>query len=593
VATTTTELFKKNGYEQSIWQPGRHLQGVFLAAGLTVFVILIHGYHPYAEDGGVYLSGIKHLLNPGLYPAWGDFVTAHLHFSLFAPAVAALVGVLHLDLMTVIFMLYAACIWMTLFAAWQIAVRIFPSVFACCGAVVLLALWLTLPIAGTSLMLMDPYVSARSISTPCGLLALAGAIDICGALNRLPWRGWALCLGSLAIAALVHPLMAAYACGCVILLACASIPDRGIRRRVTLGLCFAAIVLAALLNRFAPSQMADYAQVVQTRTYWFLDQWRWYELCGLIAPLLILGFSSRWTARFAASSARPLATMCVSAGLTSCAVALLLARSSASSYLVASLQPLRIFQTIYIVMILVLGAAMGRWLLKANPSRWAAAIIFFGSVMTWVQIDTFPHSAHLEFPWVAPSNQWEQAFLWIRSHTPEDAVFAMDDMYITSAGEDSQNFRAIAERSALPDYSKDGGIASIAPRLSTEWMRGEAAQKDLDDATDAQRMAKLRVSSVDWVVLPKGTPTAFDCAYANTAAKVCRLPGPGPQDEPGMAAARALLAMSGDELSRQSTVVHLQIAPAQTTEAANGVAQSYRRFSAALLALCKSRISHS
>ncbi len=169
----------------------------------------------------------------------------------------------------------------------------------------------------------------------------------------------------------------------------------------------------------------------------------------------------------------------------------------------------------------------------------------------------------------------------------------MDDMYITSAGEDSQNFRAIAERSALPDYSKDGGIASIAPRLSAEWMRGEAAQKDLDDATDAQRMAKLRASSVDWVVLPKGTPTAFDCAYANTAAKVCRLPGPGPQDEPGMAAARALLAMSGDELSRQSTVARLWVVPAQTTEAANSVAQSYRRFSAALLALCKSRISHS
>ena len=37
---------------------------------------------------------------------------------------------------------------------------------------------MTLPAAGTSLLLVDPYVTARSISTPLGLLAIAGVLDI-------------------------------------------------------------------------------------------------------------------------------------------------------------------------------------------------------------------------------------------------------------------------------------------------------------------------------------------------------------------------------------------------------------------------------
>jgi hypothetical protein len=89
---------------------------------LTVLSVVVHGYHPYAEDGGIYLSGIKRLLNPQLYPYWSDFVTAHLRFSLFAPMVAFLVRKSSLGLMTVMLLLFIACIWLTLFAGWQLAI---------------------------------------------------------------------------------------------------------------------------------------------------------------------------------------------------------------------------------------------------------------------------------------------------------------------------------------------------------------------------------------------------------------------------------------------------------------------------------------
>ena len=52
----------------------------------------------------------------------------------------------------------------------------------------------------------------------------------------------------------------------------------------------------------------------------------------------------------------------------------------------------------------------------------------------------------------------------------------LDSHYITSPGEDAQSFRAIAERSAMPDYSKDGGEASIMPGLTSAWMSGVVAQ---------------------------------------------------------------------------------------------------------------------
>ena len=101
---------------------------------------------------------------------------------------------------------------------------------------------------------------------------------------------------------------------------------------------------------------------------------------------------------------------------------------------------------------------------------------------------------------------------------------ALDSDYITKSGEDAQSFRAIAERSALPDYSKDGGEASITPELTSAWVEGQVAQSGLSNSTDARRIAALKPLGVGWVVLERSAATAFVCDYANEAVKVCRLP---------------------------------------------------------------------
>ncbi len=498
--------------------------GAFISLALTFAAFVIHAYHPYAEDGGVYLTGVKHLLYPALYPAWSGFATAHLRYELFAPMVALLVRTTGISLMAVMLALYLVGIWATLFAGWLIASRCTASPTGRLGAVSVLALTLTIPVAGTSLMLMDPYVTARTISTPCGMLALVGALDAIADLRfgrALQWKSVALCVAGLAIAVLAHPLMAAYSFGCVLLLIASSPRNRRVRRIAIAAICIGCFAAAACLAGFSPAVSSAYTRVALTRSYWFVATWHWYEQFGLIAPLLVLILLARSTT---APAAKDLARMAVATGVTALAVAFTFARVSSAGSIVARLQPLRSYQTIYILMLLALGAFLGERVLRDKTWRWAVLFVALGPSMYFVQDQTFPHSTHIEIPWTAPSNQWQQGFLWIRNNTPVSAVFAIDADYINAPGEDAQNFRAIAERSVLPDYEKDGGIASIAPDLTPDWTEGENLQQQLNNGVGPAQISRLRSVGVDWVALAANTPTTLSCAYANQAMKVCPLP---------------------------------------------------------------------
>lgn len=486
--------------------------GILAVSLLTLLAFGLAGYHPFVEDGGVYAAGIKKLLNPALFPTWTAFVTEHLRFSLFAPFVAGIVHLTHLSLEWTLLLLNLLSIWTTLFAAWLLASRLTETLTARLAAVTLLACWLTLPIAGTSLMLMDPYLTARSFTTPLALAALAWALDALSG-RRI---AWVFCIFALAIAAMLHPLMAGYAIAAVACLAAANAPSL----RPSLSLAAAAMVAAAILQTAAPSESPSYLRIAITRYYWFLSEWHWYEILGLIAPLLILFVlpkSTPATGRIAQSA--------LLLGSIALAVALLFAHESYATHLVARLQPLRAFQVVYELMILLLGAWLGTHLLKDRAWRWAVFVVALATPMFFAQRSTFPNSAHIEWPDAQPANRWQQAFVWIRTNTPVKALFALDAHYITEGRhEDAQCFRAIAQRSALPDYSKDGGEASITPALTTPWAIGQAAQSNLEAEPDAIREAKLKPLGVTWIVLQRGSGTAWSCPYQNPTVKVCRLP---------------------------------------------------------------------
>ncbi len=501
-------------------------EGALASLVLAAVALAIHGYHPFAEDGGPYFSAILKAMHPALFPSWSQFVSALTRFSLFAPLVSGVARLSGLSAAWANFLLYFVSLWATIFAAWLISTRCFLSRRARYGAVSILALSLTIPIAGTSLLLIDPYLTARSFSTPLGLFAIAVMLRLTQSTGRnsmLLWPSAAACLFCAIASAIMHPLMTADTAGFLMLLFALSRPKSAARFWSVAALCCLAILLAASISLLPAPATPAYSEAARSRTYWFLGKWRWYEIFGLVAPLLLLDLLTRFRWRRVHQGARSMALASIAAGVTAIAIALLFARASSVSYTVARLQPLRIFLIIYVVMILLLGACAGEFFLAVR--RWPFAILFLllGGVMFFAQLRTYPGSAHIELPGAAPRNGWEQAFLWIRRNTPPDARFALDAYYIGYPGEDAQYFGAIARRSALPDYSKDGGIAAIAPALANQWAAASAAQTGLNHETDTQRLAALHPFSIGWIVLPAASKTAFPCPFSNSAAKVCRL----------------------------------------------------------------------
>ncbi len=538
---------------------GSRARRAFLAVATVPLVLLVHGFHPFAEDGGLYVAGVEYTLDPRLFPHETAFVTEHLRFSCFAPVVAALVRGTHLSLPWILLALYLLSAGLTLYAGLRLQERCWANIWAQWSGVALFAAWWTMPVAGTSLLLMDPYVTARSFSTPFSLLAVAAALgsstdqasdhtsvrrrrgsgarsnQACSdqaRSDKARSAGWQCALW-LALAALFHPLMAGYALGFVLMIALGRRPSsRPLWITFTAGVLLVAFGVQAMGHPDAPAVAA----AVHSRYYWFLRQWQWYEWAGLLGPALVFAATLRWSTSIALTDAgRALCRAAMRLAVLSTAIALLFAQEHFRSHAVARLQPLRSFLLLYAAMALLAGGALtgGARLLvtrlqnvslgraiRALPARLIGSAML---TMFFVDRAGYPASPHVELPGRTNHNPWVQAFLWARDHTPNDALFALDARYVNTDGEDAQTFRSIAQRSAIPDFSKDGGEASITPALAPEWQRAAIATRDLSEIDDARRDALLLPFRVDWVVLHAAAQTAYRCPYANEVVKICQL----------------------------------------------------------------------
>jgi hypothetical protein len=489
-------------------------------AALTLSVLLVHGYHPLAEDGGLYVAGVESSLNPTLFPHDLAFVAATRHYSLFPLLMAQIARCFHLPLPWLLLLTYLGGVWLMLYAAWRIAAQCFRSGPARIGAVALVAAWCTLPIAGTSLLLMDPYVTARTLSTPLSLLAVGFALSFQRSNPGSLWR----CGISLVAAAAFHPLMAAYATGFIVALLAAKLPTHSGRVLGWSALAAWALLTASVLQATASAESAPIAAAAFSRYYWFLSQWRWFELLGLAGPLIVFALILRFSRT---SLNEPISALCrasLAIGFIATLISLLFAHEHYSVHLVARLQPLRTFLLLYAVMILLLGGTLA----EACRSRFlrtvpALVLATMACIMFFVQCQTFPASQHIELPWRVSTNPWSQAFVWARENTPPSALFALDANYITTNGEDGQAFRATAQRSMMPDFSKDGGEAAIQPVLAAAWFAGMTVQQSLSGLNDTQRDVLLRPLQVSWLLLHSAAKTAHPCPYDNGTVKLCRL----------------------------------------------------------------------
>ena len=132
-------------------------------------------------------------------------------------------------------------------------------------------------------------------------------------------------------------------------------------------------------------------------------------------------------------------------------------------------------------------------------------------------------SPHIEWPGVAPSNNWLRAFEWIRGNTPSDAFFAIDPNYMLS--DDQHGFRAVAERSRLADAVKDSGAVTMFPQppLAEHWLEEVTDQRRWPAFKAADFYRLQRKYGINWVVRLRPAVAGLSCPYENEEVLVCRL----------------------------------------------------------------------
>lgn len=492
---------------------------------LTVAALLIHGYHLGVEDGEIYIPAAKRLLRPELYPFAPEFFLSHGHLSLFSPLLALTAWVTHLSMDWTVFGWYVASLFGMLLACWTLAAACFSTERARWGAVLLITAVLSMPATNTALLLMDPYLTARSFSTPLTLFALAAFLE-----RKYVWVGVAM-----ALTALVHPQMVVY----LVFLAGVIVAAERVKteERKPQPVMASVAMLSMLPTGFHLAPATEpYREALYSRDYFFLANWSWYHWLGLLAPLGILAWFWRSKLRGTRPGFQRLSFALIPFGVASILVALIFATSHAFD-MFARLQPLRTFHLITIVFMLFLGGVLGEYLgssRHARPTglrRWAiGAIVIPAAVgMFFVARETYPNSPQIELPSASSSNGWVNTLLWVRNNTPTQAVFAVDSRYFNEAGTDVHGFRAVSERSALADYYKDGGVVSLFPALAVEWKQMSNATYGLNHFTvDDFRRLRQKYPAVSWTVVHGSAPQGMTCPYQESGYAVCQMPDAAP-----------------------------------------------------------------
>jgi|SRR5450631_386131 hypothetical protein len=474
---------------------------------LTVIALLIHGYHPYAEDAEIYLPGVLKILNPSLFPANAEFFSEHAGHTLYPNLIAFSVRAMQLPLPWAAFLWHLVSIFLLLASSYRLASALFESESlederARWAAVVFMAALLTLPIAGTALYILDQYLNPRNLAAFAALFAVAEVLH----------RKYGRAVLWLVFAAAVHPLMASFAISFCALLSLL----RRYRPRV---LGFAALLPFGLTLDPPP---AAYHEVALRQPYFYILRWEWYEWLGVIGPLVLFW----WLARVARSRGNKnlelVSRAMVPFILLGLAGALALGIPARFEAL-ARLEPLRCLALSYMLLVVIGGGLLGQRVLQNRVWRWLVLFVPLSFGMCFAQRQLFPASAHVEWPGERPRNQWAQAFEWIRGNTPVDALFALDPGHMGLPGEDENGFRARAERSMLADLVKDKGACSMFPPLSVKWLEQVEDQKNWKQL-GKQDFERLRQKyGVSWVVVERPGPVGLQCPYENSAVRVCRV----------------------------------------------------------------------
>jgi hypothetical protein len=484
---------------------------VLRLAALSAAALFLHGYHLGAEDGEIYVPAAKNLLQPNLYPYAREFFLSHGRLSVFSSILAWSARLTHLSMDWTLLIWYWLGLLAIITSCWLLAAECFTSPRARWSAILVTTAVLTMPATNTGLLLVDPYLTARSFSTPLTIFALAFFLG----------RRFVLTGAAFLLTVAIHPQMSAYLLFLIGVIWLADRRRTATRERVPVLASFAAVLPMGF--QLSPSTGA-YSEALHSRDYYFLYNWSWYHWLGMLAPLAILAWFWKGQLRETLPGFRRISFALIPFGLVSIAAAVALS-SSPNFEMFIRLQPLRSFHLITLVFVLLLAGVMGEYLGKNRPWAVAAIVLLLAAGMFVVSRQTYPNSAQVEFPSTTSSNPWVNTLLWVRQNTPPDAVFAVDSRYFEDPVADVHGFRAVAERSALADYFKDGGVVSLFPGLADEWKSMSNATYGLNHFSPAQfQSLREEYPEVSWTVIRGSAPAGMSCPYQQQGYAVCRLP---------------------------------------------------------------------
>lgn len=481
-------------------------------AGVLLFTLLgflVMGYHPGLEDDGVYLTAIKAQLNPALFPHNAGFFRLQMQATVFDAWMAHFVRWTRMPLDWAELFWQLMALFLILWAVKKIVNLLFCDSSARWAGLAMVAAMFTLPVSGTALYMADQHLHPRTLATAMILLAVWRILD------GKRWQAAPL----LALAFLIHPLMGAMGISCCVFLALTMQDSLHLRWRM---LRSSAVALMPLGWIFEPGD-SSWRKALDTRRYFYLYKWTWYEWLGALAPLIFFAWLWHFAHKRGETRLARFAAGVFFYGAFQQVLAMALLWPSSLARLMP-LQPMRYLHIEYFLLVTAAGAMLGRFLLKKSAWRWAGFLLLVnGSMLLWQRAE-FGGVEHLELPGRQPSNPWLQAFAWIGTHTPVNAYFALDPYYLEAPGEDFHCFRALAERSQLADAVKDTTVVTQVPELGPVWVSQVAAQQGWRDFR-LDDFERLKADfGVDWVLVAYPQPHGLACRWHNDSLAACQVP---------------------------------------------------------------------
>jgi hypothetical protein len=475
----------------------------------STLALVVMGYHPGIEDDSVYLSAVKSDLNPALYPHDSEFFRVQLQATLFDKWVADSIRLTHIPVPVAELLWQFVSIALLLVACWSIARCLFADKGVPWGGVAMVAAMLTLPVAGTALYLADQHLHPRNLSTAIILLAVSRI------LSDKHWQAVPLLL----LGVVLHPIMAILGISFCVFLTMATLEPVQVWLRSLRDSLAAAIPLGWIFERPTPI----WRKALETRSYFFLYRWTWYEWLGALAPIFLFWLLWRFAEKRGDTKLARFSMAVFSYGVFQ-QIAAMVILGSPGLVRITPMQPMRYLHLIYFFMTLVGGCLLTKHLVRSSAWRWAAYLILINVGMFATQRALFSSSEHLELPGVRSSNPWLQSFAWIRLNTPVDAYFVMDPNYLAAPGEDYHSFRALAERSQMADAIKDTAVVTQVPELGPDWERQVDAQAGWTHFKLADFERLKSDFGVNWALVSYPAPSGLDCRWHNDTLAVCQIP---------------------------------------------------------------------